>query len=394
VRLAGRKEPAGRPLLALSAGIAAVATVASAASGRCNNFLIFRAAYANLLAGGDLYAPHPAQHLDLFKYSPTFALLFAPFAAAPFRPALLAWNLLNAVPLAAAVHRVLPARAAVPGVALTLLALAATTDGTQSNGLVAALIVLAFLALERGRPLPAALAIAAGASIKLFPLAAVAFAALHRGRARFAVLLAGALAAAVALPLTVTTRATLAALYASWARLELVDAASRGASAMWLLHRWSRAEWPNWPVQLAATVLLLAPAALRRRRLADRLFRLRLLASVLVYAVLFNHQAERPSFVIALTGVAIWWAVGPPSSLRSALAAASFALVAPMGMAELAPARIPAGADPVALAVLPLAVAWMVMQAELLRAAVGAGLAAEPGPEPLAVDASVEPRAR
>lgn len=41
----------------------------------CNNFLIFRAAYSHLVAGRDLYAAYPAEHVDLFEYSPTFALL-------------------------------------------------------------------------------------------------------------------------------------------------------------------------------------------------------------------------------------------------------------------------------------------------------------------------------
>src|SRR5262249_18018655 len=37
---------------------------------RCNNFLIFRAAFDHLVAGRDLYAAYPGEHADLFKYSP------------------------------------------------------------------------------------------------------------------------------------------------------------------------------------------------------------------------------------------------------------------------------------------------------------------------------------
>src|SRR2546427_7698058 len=35
-----------------------------------NNFRVFRSATFNLLAGRDLYAAHPEQHLDFYKYSP------------------------------------------------------------------------------------------------------------------------------------------------------------------------------------------------------------------------------------------------------------------------------------------------------------------------------------
>ncbi len=375
------RGPAWRALLALHAGAACVAAIASAASGRCNNYVIFRSAYANLVAGRDLYAAHPAQHLDLFKYSPTFALLFAPIAASPFLVGLIAWNLLNTVPLAIALDRVLPGRAVVRALLLMLLAIALTTDGTQSNGLVAALIVLAFLAFERGRPFGAALAIALGASIKLFPLAALGFAALHRGSARFALLFAAALVGIVALPLAVTGVGPLAAQYASWYRVEMVDALDRGASAMWLLHRWGRVDWPNWPIQLAGTAFLLAPIGLLQRRPAELEFRLRFLASVLVYVVIFNHQAERPSLLLALTGVAIWWTVSPASASRLALAALSFALVVPLLLADASPGSFLAGADPVGLAVFPLAITWAVMQAELLGVSLARQVATEPARE-------------
>ena len=63
--------------------IVAIATGVCVAK-ECNNFLIFRAAYSHLVAGRDLYIAYTAEHVDLFKYSPTFALLFAPFAWLPF----------------------------------------------------------------------------------------------------------------------------------------------------------------------------------------------------------------------------------------------------------------------------------------------------------------------
>ncbi|RME20836.1 MAG: hypothetical protein D6800_12755, partial [Candidatus Zixiibacteriota bacterium] len=42
-----------------------------------NNYLIFKYSFLNLLAGKNLYVTHPEQYYDLFKYSPTFALLMA-----------------------------------------------------------------------------------------------------------------------------------------------------------------------------------------------------------------------------------------------------------------------------------------------------------------------------
>lgn len=355
---------------------AAIETAVCTAAGAGNNFRIYRASFANLVAGRDLYIPHPAQYLDLFKYSPTAALLFAPFAVMPFLPALLAWNLVNTVPLCLAVGRILPPTAAPRALFLVLVAIGLTTDGTQSNGLVAFLIVLALLALERDRPVVAALAIAAGAFLKIFPLAALAFASFHPRPRRFAWIFLLVALGFLALPLAVTSPGTLASQYASWYRVEAVDAIDRGASVMALLQRWAGVTWPNWPIQLAATGLLLVPLAVQRQR-RDAAFRLRFLASVLVFVVIFNHQAEQPSFVIALSGIAIWATATPATPLRTALAALVFGLAAPLRFIPASPASWPGAPAPAALAVVALALGWAVMQAELLGVALArSGVAA------------------
>ncbi len=63
---------------------------------------------------------------------------------------------------------------------------------------------------------------------------------------------------------------------------------------MELLHRWTGATFPNWPVQALGTLVLLAPLGFRMSRWDDTRFRfLYLFASVLLFVVLFNHQAER-----------------------------------------------------------------------------------------------------
>src|SRR6266851_5370868 len=80
-----------RLLLALYLASAALVTVQQAILGHSNNLSIFRAASLNLFAGRDLYAAHPEQHFDFYKYSPTFALLFAPLAYLPFALAFLFW---------------------------------------------------------------------------------------------------------------------------------------------------------------------------------------------------------------------------------------------------------------------------------------------------------------
>src|SRR4029077_7035255 len=284
----------------------------------------------NLLAHRDLYAAHPDQHFDFYKYSPTFALLFAPFAALPFALARLIWSLLNSLLLWYAVRRLLPERQATLALALVYLEVLFALQYTQSNGFVTALMLLAFLALDEGRQLRAAGLVAVDAFIKIFPLGAPTLAVFHPRRWRFALLLAAVAVVLALLPLVVIPPHELLAQYRSWWTIEMADASrvNRGDSVMQYLHRWLGVDWPNWPVQLAGTLLLLAPLALERRRWSDRGFRLRFLCSLLVYLVLFNHQSERASFVFSYTGLSLCYALSEPDPVRNAIAlAAAAALV-------------------------------------------------------------------
>src|SRR5947207_14945093 len=170
-----------RLVLALYVASAALVTVQQAILGHSNNLSIFRSATINLLAGRDLYAAHPEQHFDFYKYSPTFALLFAPRAYLPCGLAFLCWSLLNALLLWYALERLLPQRQATLAISLLYLEVLFAMQYGQSNASVAALMVLAFVALERGRQLEAATELALGASIKLFPLALLPIGCATRG---------------------------------------------------------------------------------------------------------------------------------------------------------------------------------------------------------------------
>jgi len=344
------------------------------------NFEIFRAASRHLLTGQDLYAEYPAEHTDRFKYSPTFAMLFAPLAWIPWPVALFLWSTLNALLLFVAVERVLPGRPAMLAMGLLLLEVLRGMQNAQSNALVAALIVLSFATLERHRGWRAALAVALGACVKIFPLAALTF-AIPRRRAVRTGLAAGVVGfALMVLPLALLSPTALAAQYGSWRGVEASDAQQRWFSVMELVHRATGVTWPNWPLQLLGTLALLAPLAIRRERWDEARFRLLYLCSVLLYVVLFNHQAERASYLIAFTGATIWFASDTRTRGRTALYALA-ALTIPV-MSTLIPGewlRTP-GVMTYRLA-LPCLAIWLVIQRDLLRSA-----AAHAAPPPVPSD--------
>ncbi len=267
-------------------------------------FWIFRASFWHLFRQQNLYARY--LHHDLFKYSPTAALLFAPIAFPPYPVALLLWNAVNAAALIVALNRMAKRQDRVLVLLLIIPELFVTTQASQCNALVAALIIFAFIAFERGKQVRALGAIAIGFAIKIFPVAALSLAIFHPRWRRAAAIFAGWVVALFLLPLLVTPPSMLIAQYEWWRMVEGSDAVLLGSSVMRMIHQLSGVQWPNWPVQLAGAALLLLPL-LHRDRWGDERFRRAFLASLLVFVVIFNHQAERPSYIIAAAGVAIWY---------------------------------------------------------------------------------------
>ena len=373
--------------------IAAVvaATIQQGVTHQNNNFLLFRAASLHLIHGQDLYAAYPAEHFDNYKYSPTFALLFLPFALPPLVPAMLLWNALNAGVLYVALGAVLPRRAATLARAIVFLDMLGSLQNVQSNALVAGLMILTFTAYERRQTVLGSLATAIGTNIKVFPLAAASFAIFHGRKLRVALALAASFVGLALLPLLVTPPATLAAQYASWRAIETSDAMERGFAVMEHVQLLLRLDLPNWPFQLFGVVALVAPVLLRRDRWVEWSFRRLYLCSVLLFCIVFNHQAESPTFVIGVAGAAIWFA-SLDRRTRVDWALFWFVVVCTVLASSDAMPRVVQERlfDPYRFKTIPLLLVWLEVQRRLWQrgsAKIRAGEVGEPDvapPEPLA----------
>ena len=341
-----------------------------------NNFLIFRAAFVHLTSGQDLYAAYPALHADFFKYSPTFALLFAPFALLPLVPGYILWAVACASAVFFGIARALPPRQALVALALAWLAVVGDLQRAQSNALCAGLMIMAWTSMERGREWRPAMAIAAATFVKIFPVVALATAIFRPRKMRFGLIFAAVLVAGIALPLLVTPPSLLANQYRSWFAIETHDAAPLArygtggadlyAGLMGQFRVWWGVQWPLWPTQLVGVLVLLAPLVFQRRRFGSRQFRLLFLSSILVFCVLFNHQAESPSYSIAIIGTSIWFAVSARAWWRTLFMAASIVIVNLMSTDLMPRAWYAAWYVPYLVKTIPLIPVWLAMQGELL----------------------------
>jgi hypothetical protein len=317
-------------LLVVYVSAALVVTIQRGVFSFANDFAIFRASFWNLIAGRDLYVLRLEQAHDYFKYSPSFALLFAPFAAPPFAVGLFCWNVVNALALFFALRSLLPRDKAVVAQVLVFLPTLRSMQSSQSNALVAALIIFAFICYERGWLWRAGIAVGLGAVTKIFPLAALIFALPRPDRVRAILIFALTTIVLLALPLLVVSPHTLVAQYESWSALEKTETSQLGSSLMGLF-RDAGLAWPAWPVQLIACAIVLGVLIARMRDWDDRQVRLQFLGFVMVFCVLFNHRAERQSAVIAISGMVIWYLASPSGAWRTSLVVIVYALVSLTG---------------------------------------------------------------
>ncbi|MFI5206376.1 MAG: glycosyltransferase family 87 protein [Gemmatimonadales bacterium] len=353
-------------IVALYAATAAFVTWQEVHLDHINNWRMAYWSFHHLVLGADLYAAYPAKYYDLYQYSPTFALLMAPFAVLPMWLGLLLFNTANIAVYYYAVRRLLPDRLGLIALLILYFEVVRTTQNTEINTLVTGLIILSFLWLERGRRLAPAAAIAVGFAIKIFPLAAGALGLPHRWRWRFGLAVGAALALAILAPLLVTPAATLAQQYRWWIALENhYGATLRIESLMALLSLVIPGSWPNWPVQLAGTAVLLLPYFVRRADWGDPAFRRAMLYLLLLYLILFNHQAESPTFIIAMTGVVAWYLTGPRRWHHHVLMALSWILVSLFSV--ILPASVlNVCCRPYHYKTIPILLVWLVMLWELL----------------------------
>jgi hypothetical protein len=329
---------------------------------RYENYRIFRYSWYHLAANQNPYASHP-ETWDLYKYSPFFAVCMAPFHALPDAVGLVLWNLCNALPLLAAIL-------ALPGFTeqkrlwmawFVLPELLISLQNSQSNGLVAALFLGSYVALEKRESLRAAAWVMGGAFIKIFGGVAAFLAVFYpRQWKRIAVGLAMWGAFMALSPALVTGGPQLLQVYRWWWELLRNDHAdSLGISVAGWLHAW---------FGYAGSTTLLTAASLAVMSVAtvwqawQRKSPVPALAAWLIWVVIFNHKAESPTFIIAMCGAALWYLLlDTPTWKEKALIGATllFASIAPT---DLFPRVIyKEWIRPFAVKAVPFTVIWAVL---------------------------------
>ncbi len=273
-----------------------------------NNYMTFKHSFIHLIQNKDLYIEYPDEHWDLYKYSPTFALFMFPFYYLPNLLGLLLWDLLNSLFLFFAIKSLhIHDRTKSLILWFTAIELLTSIQNEQSNGLVAGLLILAFAMFEENKPFFATLFISISAYIKIFGIAGFLLILFYPKKVKSIFYSIFWMLTLALLPLLVISPAQLKFLYLRWFELLRWDySESAGLSVMGWLNSWFKFNPPKDLIVAIGALILLVPL-LNFKNYEKFIFRLTFLASILIWVVIFNHKAESATYVIAISGVALWY---------------------------------------------------------------------------------------
>ena len=293
-----------------------------------NNYIIFKNSFHHLKNNQDLYILYPNEQWDLYKYTPTFSVFFGLIAIFPDWIGLNLWNLINALFLLFAIYYLPKLDLVKKGVILiiVLIELMTSMQNSQSNGLITGLLVLSFGLLENKKYLFATLCIVFSFYIKLFGIVGLALLLFYPNKWKLGIYTFLWTILLAITPLIFIDINQYSKLFQSYILMLSNDHSnSYGYSVMGWLYSWFALELNKDSLVLVGVVVFLIPFSLLSKYM-NYTFKYLTLASILIWIVIFNHKAESPTFIIAMTGVALWFVSSKKNILNIVLFSCAFIL--------------------------------------------------------------------
>ncbi len=298
--------------LVIGVVIAALIALQQFSLGSYNNFNIFKASFSHLVQGQNLYIAYPQQYDDLFLYNPTFAVLFAPFAYLPQSFSMLLWAVISMLVYLVAVKQLPISKAEV----LFLMALCLpdsinSLQHQQVNHINLGLMLLAFVCLRTQKPVLAALFTVLIFFIKVYPAAIGLCFVFFPEKRKYLVWCAIWFAVFFALPLLFVSFQNLAQQYHNWfvslKNDRSMEENSTSLSLISINYQWLKNPVNPSVIQFCGLGFLMLPLLLKRSLLHIQKLQTLYLAAILLFVIVFNHAAESATYLLAVTGVGLWY---------------------------------------------------------------------------------------
>ena len=343
--------------------------------GKFNNYNIFKGVYFHTINKLNLYSEYPTEYLDHNHYGPIFSLIIAPFAVLPDYLGLPLWGIFNAAILIWAILQ-LPLKSTQINAVLwiCLHEFITTLLGVQFNPIMTAIIILSFVYINNGKDFWAAMFIILGVYVKLYGIVGLAFFFFSKNKIKFILSLIFWAGLFFVLPMALSSPEYIVQTYQDWfQRLAIKNSENAGLNSyqdiclMGMIRRiFQNPLISNLPFLLGG-IILFGLQYLRIKEFKEESFRLMLLASTLIFTVIFSPGSESPTYIIAFVGVAIWFVIQPKPVSKFHICLFIFAMIlTSFSPSDLIPRFIRDNyIRPYALKALPCILIWLTIIYEM-----------------------------
>lgn len=299
--------------------VSAISAVTKFLSGpqNYNNYLIFKNVFTNTLAEKNIYLLYPDFHFDSNHYGVFFSILIAPFAILPDWLGMVLWNIANTLVFLYAIHKLPFSTQKKSFFAwLCLQEFITAAVSLQFNIALTGLLILSAVYIYERKETKSAIAILIGFFVKIYGIAGLSSFFFVKNKWRFVLSFAGFAVFFLILPMLISSPHFGLQSYADWFQSlteknmsNQVLGNRQDYSLMGIVRRLSgNAEISNL-FFLVPGILVFGLPYLRFNQFKNLSFQLMILASTLLFIVLFSSSSESPTYIIAVSGVMIWFII-------------------------------------------------------------------------------------
>ena len=299
-------------------GLVSIALISAISNHTINNFLIFKQSYFHLIHETNLYVEYISQYWDHYYYSPSFAILVTPFVFLPTSLSAFAWGIFDAGILYYAIRQ-LPITAQQQNFIIILSAneMMNAASNLQSNGIMAATIILSFVFILKQDDIKSTAMILLGFFIKLYSITGLAFFFFSQHKKKFITYFILWLIVLLLIPLLATSPNFLVQSYKDWAEAlslksnfditrdmyhNMVDITIQG-----MVKRVFNLPNLNKWLFIIPGLVVFAAQYINYKYFTHPIYRLYILCSVLLFIIIFNTGTESPTYIIGVPAICLWY---------------------------------------------------------------------------------------
>ena len=284
-------------------------------TGGYNNYLIFKGVFTNTLQERNIFLQYPDLYFDSNHYGIFFSLLIAPFAMMPDGFGAVLWNVASTLVFLYAVYK-LPFSDAKKSFFAWLCLQEFITAATyfQFNIILTGLLILSAVYIYERKETQSAFTILIGTFVKIYGIVGLSAFFFIKNKSKFILSFVVIALLFFVLPMLISSKEFGIQSYFDWytslsgKNLENQALGTRqDYSLMGVVRRiLGNSEISNLIFLIPGFLLFMLPY-LRIKQFKFLPFQLMILASTLLFVVLFSSGSESPTYIIAVSGVVIWF---------------------------------------------------------------------------------------